>query len=314
MRKKYTEQDYIDKCNDFNVIYIGNHKENHRGTMIDFICKKHKEKGVQSIDWSHFKDKKQACPYCFGKRNTNDAQKLIKNKDIEFISEYYGSEKPVKCLCHKCNTIWTTNRPIDLFRRNIGCPVCANESRKKAKAKSQEQFEYELNKVNKNIKIIGTYKGTHKPIKCKCEIDGYEWESYASNLLNGSAGCPLCNMSIGENNVITFFTKLGINFDTQKTFKDCKDIGLLKFDVYDNDNNIAIEFQGEQHYFPIDFSGKGKDNAIKEYNLLQKRDNIKKEYCLNNNLKLVCIPYRERNNVDNYLLEEVKIYKEKYVT
>ena len=84
--------------------------------------------------------------------------------------------------------------------------------------------------------------------------------------------------------------------------------------MYDNDNNIAIEFQGEQHYFPIDFSGKGKDNAIKEYNLLQKRDNIKKEYCLNNNIKLVCIPYWERDNVDNYLLEEVKIYKEKYVT
>lgn len=38
--KKYTEQDYIDKCQELDLEYISNHKEPKLGTVIDFICHK----------------------------------------------------------------------------------------------------------------------------------------------------------------------------------------------------------------------------------------------------------------------------------
>ena len=96
--KKYTINDYINKCNDLNLQFISTHKEFHKGTVIDFICNKHKDKGVQSTDWSHFKTYTKGCPYCAGKKKTTkDIIPLIKNKDVEIISEYVGFEKSITC-------------------------------------------------------------------------------------------------------------------------------------------------------------------------------------------------------------------------
>lgn len=308
---KYNEDDYKNKCIEFNVEYIGNHKEKKKGTIIDFICPQHKDKGIQSINWSHFKNKKCACSYCKGRgKTTEEFHTEIKNQNIIFLSEYLGCEKPLKCRCGDCGYIWTTNRPIDLKRRN-GCPICGEKLKGLSRMKSQDEFESDLKNQNPNIKIIGKYQGSHKLIKCKCLIDNYEWESYGSNLLNGSAGCPICNNSIGENAIILTLEKWGYKYKTQYTFPNCKDKHVLKFDVYDVDNNILIEFQGEQHYYPIDFSGQGKDSAQEAFKQLQKRDNIKKKYCKDNNLSLICIPYWERDNVEDFLIKQYeKIRKE----
>ena len=53
------------------------------------------------------------------------------------------------------------------------------------------------------------------------------------------------------------------------------------------DYGIAIECQGEQHFLPIDFAGKGKEWA--KYQLLEnkKRDELKKELCEKNGIKLI---------------------------
>ena len=312
-RKQYTEDDYRNRCKELGNEYVGFRKVAHKGTVIDFICNKHRDKGVQSADWGHYKLWKHSCPYCSGRyRTTEEAQRMVLNPNIEFISEYHGSEKPIRCRCHKCGNEWTTNRPIDLFKRSGGYPVCGRESTAEKRRKPQEEFEKEMKSINPNIKITGIYRSTHKPIKCKCLIDGYEWESHPSNLLNGSAGCPICNSSVGEKLIVQFMEKNNIQYERQKTFPDCKDIFALKFDVYDVDNNIAIEFQGEQHYFPIDYAGFGEEYAKDQFDKLQRRDRIKKEYCYNNGITLICIPYWYRQCVGEFLIDNVDIYKEIY--
>ena len=309
---KYTEEDYINRCEEMNVVYIGNNRNNKKDTIIEFICNNHVDKGVQNITWGHMRTQKRVCRYCAGRIDHEDAQAKVLNKNIIFISEYKGCEKPVKCFCKGCNTTFVCGRPIDLFKRPCGCPTCAKINRGLKRRKSHEDFVRDMSIANPDITIIGQYTGTHRLIKCRCNIDGHEWESYAANLLNGSAKCPICNMSAGEANLVKFMKEHNINYKTQKTFSDCKDIKHLRFDVYDADNSILFEFQGEQHYFPIDFSGIGEEYATKQFDELQKRDTLKKQYCEKNNITLVCIPYWERDNIERYLLENVEIYKEKY--
>ena len=119
--KRYTENDYVNKCKELRVEYVGIHRENKKGTIIEYICPNHVDKGVQFTDWSHFKSQKKQCIYCSGrKRSTEEFYQMIKNKNIIFLSEYLGAEKPLICKCNKCGNIWTTNRPIDLIKRN-GC-------------------------------------------------------------------------------------------------------------------------------------------------------------------------------------------------
>ena len=81
----------------------------------------------------------------------------------------------------------------------------------------------------------------------------------------------------------------------------------LPFDFYIPDLNICIEYDGEQHFEPVDFGGKGKEYAEKRFKAQQKRDNIKTEYCKNNNIKLIRIPYWEFDNVENILKQELNI-------
>lgn len=298
----YTEDDYKNKCNQLGLIYIGNHKEKKRGTIIDFICPTHDSVGVQGKDWSHFKDYSKGCPYCSGRyRTTEEFQKMILNKSLVVKSEYVGSEKPIKIHCNCCNNDFICNRPIDLIKRPYGCPECAKKNAGLKRRSTQESFEKKMQEVNPNISVIGKYEGIHKLIRCKCNKCGMEWESYGSNLYQGKAGCPICNCSSGERELEEYLIANNINYKRQMTFDDCRDILPLRFDAYDIDNIIAFEFQGEQHYFPIDFSGDGEEAAKASLEALQRRDKIKKDYCYNKNIRLVCIPYWERGNVGEFL-------------
>lgn len=71
----------------------------------------------------------------------------------------------------------------------------------------------------------------------------------------------------------------------------------LRFDFYFPEQNICLEYQGIQHY---DFTNKFYSEEGQE------RDNLKREYCRNNNIKLIEIPYTDFNKINwNYLKEKI---------
>lgn len=64
---------------------------------------------------------------------------------------------------------------------------------------------------------------------------------------------------------------------------------------------MCIEYDGEQHFLKGCF-GDTNGQVLLE---TQKRDNIKTQYCLDNNIKLVRIPYWEFNNIENILKQAI---------
>ena len=313
MKKRYTEEDYKSKCLELNKIYVKSQKErrgNKVHTIVYFICPYHKNKGVQNAIWGHFRTAKNGCPYCIGRyKTTEDIIPLIKDKNVEIISKYKGCEKPIICRCKICGNIWTTV-PKVLTSNGSGCPICGKIKANKAESKSQKQFEDDLYKVNPNITIIGEYKNTHTKIKCRCNIDGYEWYGYPANLLNRSAGCPKCNMSIGESMLLNILDRLKIPHISQYKIKDCKYVDTLKFDAFSPQHNIAFEYNGEQHYYPVDFAGKGNEWANENLKLIQSRNNAKIEYCKTQNIPIIIIPYWEKDNMECFLIKKIKELQE----
>ena len=88
-----------------------------------------------------------------------------------------------------------------------------------------------------------------------------------------------------------------IKFIPQYTFNDCKYVYVLRFDFAlfkDNEFIGLIEYDGRQHFEPIDVFG-GQEGFAKT----KKRDEIKNIYCKTHNIPLLRIPYWEFQN-DNY--------------
>jgi hypothetical protein len=75
---------------------------------------------------------------------------------------------------------------------------------------------------------------------------------------------------------------------------------LLRFDFFIPTQNIAIEYQGKQHYEPIEIFG-----GEQAFKLQQKKDDIKRKYCSKSQINLLEIPYWEFDCIDDILLKEV---------
>ena len=213
------------------------------------------------------------------------------NKYIVALESYIDAKTPIlhKCLIH--NVEWKVS-PDNVLHGN-GCPKCKSEKISYKIHKTHEQYVNELKLVNPNIMPIETYKYALTPILHKCLIDGNEWYVTPANTLSG-CGCPKCSKSKGEEQICKFLDKTNVCYEHQKTFDDCRDIKPLPFDFYLPDYNCCIEYDGEQHYRPVDYFG-GEDSFKKTV----MHDKIKNDYCNDNNIKLLRIPYFA--NVDEEL-------------
>ena len=130
--------------------------------------------------------------------------------------------------------------------------------------------------------------------KCKC-VCGKE-TIIRGDTLKTQLSCGCSSISKGEQKILEILTNLGIVFETQKTFSDLKDKGSLRLDFYIPEQKVAIEYQGQQHYYETD--GFFKDGLEER----QHRDQIKRDYCTKNNIQLIEIPYWDYSKIDeNYV-------------
>ena len=76
----------------------------------------------------------------------------------------------------------------------------------------------------------------------------------------------------------------------------------MPFDFYLPDYNICIEYDGEEHFQPVEFFG-GEEKFQRRI----ENDEIKNNYCKNNNIKLIRIPYFDKAVIDDkYLLNKIE--------
>ena len=210
------------------------------------------------------------------------------NKDIEVIGRYVGARTPILHLCKRHNIKWMA-LPYNILMGR-GCPECKKEKCIEARRKDNEQYIEELKIRNPDILPLEDYINSKTPILHRCLIDNNEWYISPNNALRGE-GCPKCHESNGERIIRQWLENYNIKYIYQKTFDGCKDKQLLSFDFYLPDYSICIEYQGEQHYFPVEVFG-GQEQFEKQI----KHDKIKSDYCKQNNIRLLCISYDEDIN------------------
>lgn len=171
---------------------------------------------------------------------------------------------------------------------NCGCPKCGNDSVSKNLSLTTNDFIKKCNEIHNNKYNYSNVNYINQLTKVCiiCPKHG-KFNQRPIEHFRG-CGCKKCKESKGENKIREFLIKNKIQHEIQYKFKGCKYKNLLKFDFYLPHYNICIEYNGAQHYRPVKYWGGEK--TLKEIKL---RDNIKKEYCEKNNIKLIVIRYNE---------------------
>ena len=247
------------------------------------------------------------CPECAKRKisilrkKTHDEfidEVAIKNPSIKVLGEYIADDVKIEFQCNNinCGHRWFAT-PDKIIHKITGCPECAKINRAKKKTKSHDIFIDEVYKKNPNIEVISTYIGVKVKIDFKCRICGNIWMTTPDSILNCNTGCPMCMQSHGERLISNWLKYNEINFIPQYKFDGCRDLECLPFDFYLPDYNICIEYDGEQHFQPVNFGGISDEQAVINLQKTQKHDDIKNNYCEQNKIILLRISYLEKNNI-----------------
>jgi len=82
-----------------------------------------------------------------------------------------------------------------------------------------------------------------------------------------------------------------------------------KFDIYFPELNVAVEYQGEQHFKPVNFSGKGDVFTLEQFEQNQKRDELKRKKCKENDCTLLEMRYDD--DMDEFINQVDRVIERK---
>ena len=275
------------------------------------------------------KNGKNACSHCAAikaksldieKRkiyNYERVQEVCKNNGYELLSTIDDCNLVSNQIQYKCPLHGTQTVLLDSLIHGHLCYDCGREATTIAVKKSiAEVVETVESKNNNKLINPSEYKDMCTAnLKIECGSCGKVFLQSLSNYKKNLTGkCPDCNEnSYGEYLIALCLDKYSIAYNRQFKFSDCKDKRKLPFDFYLPDYNLVVEFDGKYHYEPI--SG---EESFKKMLL---HDAMKNWYCKWNNIKLLRIPYWERDNIEQILIDYLhlaqqsnyKLVKTKYI-
>lgn len=192
------------------------------------------------------------------------------------LSEYQsqGNQVIIKCEHDHIFKAW----PQQLWRKHVKCNDCDYLARKNNALK-------QLAKRHPGYKMLSKFINTSHKAEFMCN-KGHKFIANTDSVLRAT-GCPECNIkSYGEEDIKKYFKKHDIKYLSPFKPATCLDKGRLHYDF--KVGNILIEYQGQQHYRPVDYFG-----GIKQFELQQRHDQIKREWAKNNGYREIEIKYNQ---------------------
>jgi hypothetical protein len=253
----------------------------------------------------------QRCGKCQGLQKTHED--FIREVETKFgneytiFGEYVNTLSKVLVKHNKCDYEWEVY-PLNLLKGKSKCPLCSNKAPFRT-----ESFKQVINEITNGEYIVtGNYVNNKTKIAIKHLNCNYEWEVTPNAFKDGGKRCPKCSvMSKGEHKIYDYLIDNNIKFSNEYTFHNCKNINSLPFDfaIFNKEGDVfaLIEFDGVQHYEPIEWFG--GENVLK---YTQFNDTIKNNFCHDNNIPLLRIPHWEIDNIE-IILDSYLIKLDRYV-
>ena len=278
---KIGNEDFINKSSIIHNDKYNYSKTNYTKTSNKVLisCPEHGE--FKQYPYYHLKG--IGCPKCSGRNKTNEEiikkfREIHDNKYDYSKLNYVRSKEKLTIICKKHGEF------KQLFNNHLKyeCPRCSgkivlNEDFIE-KSNMVHDYKYDYSKTK--------YIKASEKVTIICKIHG-DFEQNANSHFMG-IGCPKCSSSKGEIEISKILKDNLIEFFPQKKFENCKNIFRLSFDFYLPKYKICIEYDGLQHFEKYRF-----EYDDRRLNKTIKRDKIKTDFCLKNDIKLIRIKYNE---------------------
>jgi len=233
------------------------------------------------------------------KKRTCTTQEFIEKATLKFgdrydysMVDYRGIERKVKIIC-KLHGPFLMTPGCHLMKK--GCPICGRWSLLTTDIFKERSIKLHGNKYDYSLV---NYKNIRTKVKIICPKHGV-FEQMAQSHLKGS-GCFLCLESQGEKKICLYLDAHQIMFERERSFEGCRDKNPLQFDFFLPDYNTCVEFDGLQHFQPVDYFG-----GEATFEKTKKSDAIKTDFCKKYGINLIRIPYKKISETDLILGKEI---------
>lgn len=245
---------------------------------------------------NNFLTKLRGCTKCKGGVRKNDETFLQEFEKVScgeyaLISDYISAHSYILVKHLSCGEPYKIT--ANSFLSGTKCARCQGKGRK-----TLNYFSQEIEKLTcGEYTVIGEYISAKDYITMKHNNCGHEYEVCPTNFLAGNR-CPACAESKGEKTVAMFLKENGIPYKAQSQLRYQNNKRPLRFDFFVH--GVAIEYDGIQHFEPVDHFG-----GVKGFLDTKRRDAIKTQYCADNGIPLIRIPYWDFDNIDAILTEKL---------
>jgi very-short-patch-repair endonuclease len=253
---------------------------------------------------NHFQQGRR-CPYCCNtqKLSIRKVQDTLDSKygknNYSVISKTYKNNKtPILVKHNICGHKFKATPNCLVKKKGTKCPYCFPMKVRK----TNEQFLQEVyDAVGNEFTFLEDYVTNDTKIKVRhnCDLcNNYEFKVRPYNFLKSKIRCPKCIQikedSYGVRKIKKYLDSLDIHYlNEYKIYANTPRV--LKLDFYLEEYNLAIEFDGKQHF------QKSFGSSNEEFKKAVIRDKHKNDYCKEHNIPLLRISYLEENNIEEIL-------------
>ena len=312
--KRIGTADFIRKANSVHNGYFSysktEYKDSHSKVII--TCPLHGD--FQQSPIKHLNG--QGCPICAKLKIRHKVTACVEKRQNraktteEYIAEckaiwgdrydyskvnYVNAETKVCIVCPEHSEFWIRPRSFVDVKHPRGCPKCSGRNL------STEDFIQLARKAhgNKYDYSITVYEGMHKDIEFICPEHGKVRQKAYMHL--ASCGCPQCakKINVNETRLYEFLCNALPEYNFIHGYRNKEMLGRQEFDIYSERYKIAVEYQGMQHFFPIDYFG--GDFAFKRQ---LEWDAIKCKVAERNGVRMLYFSYDKALKMPNLINDE----------
>ena len=243
------------------------------------------------------------CPICSGR-------KVVKSNSLAIekpkIAKLFHVEKNIpltayditpfsnKSVWWKCpegdDHIWKAT--VANIVNGSTCPICMG--RKITKTNNLailypdliEEWDFKKNSINPQL----LSPGTKDKVWWICKRDSeHTWFSTIKDRTSKGSGCPICSikLNVSETKMLDYIKEIFPALEILYRYRP-KWLLRMELDVFIPELNLGFEYQGVQHFKPVEFFG-----GIETFLSQVKRDKKKKQLCKENNVILIEVFYDE---------------------